>query len=223
VQVFDKQFDDGEEVYVETSNYTKTVISLNEVKLGFPSPSAGIAQCVSFASRNITNPGLHETAVVTLSDMQLTSSGELTIATLSSAVDISLTINFRSPITGTDTAVLYDNIDNVPSVASAWAGTNKVFIGGKTYTVRSFNLLEGLPSEVLSGSQLSFSGISTQQRQNLILLSKSPFTSVDRVYDQYIDMGTLSTTQPELYYSTGNAFSSPDVLKTTYPLIFVVE
>lgn len=223
IQVFDKQIDDGEDVYVETSNFTTTITDLNQTVLKFPTPTAGIAQCISFSSRNITNPNLHQPKVVVAEDIQISTAGELTIATLDTASNISLDVGYRSPVTGADTIVTYNNIDSIPSINSPWVGVSKAFIAGKTYTIRSFSLLNNLPTSVNNGSQILFPTVSTQLRQNLILLSKSPFSSPDRIYDRYIDMATLSTTQPELYYTTGNMFGSPSATRTTYPLIFVVE
>jgi hypothetical protein len=223
IQVYDKQIDDGEDVYVETSNVSIKTVDLNNVILTFPTPTAGIAQCISYSSRNITNPNLHEPKVVTIPDLQVSANSEITIATRDTSINVNLDIGYRSPITNQDLIINYTNIDNVTSINSPWVGVSKVFIAGNNYIVRSFSLLDGLPSTVLNGSQLVFPTVDTKLRQNLLLLSNAPFSSPDRIYDRYIDLATLSQTQPELYYNTGEVYSSAKAIRNTYPLIFVVE
>lgn len=231
IQAFVIKVVDNAEVLVETIPQKITTIDLNTTELEFDQAFKGQAQCLATASANITNPSVGTTLTVTPETMQLTHNAELTLATLSAAPTINAIARFKSSTApGGSIDVNYISIDDQPAILSPWTGTNRVYIGGKTYTVRSFNVRSHplAPSVfssnlIASGSQLYFPGLSTAPGQNLILLGTSPFGAVDRVFDRYIDIALISTTQPQLAFAEGEVFATPDVIKSTYPLIYIVD
>jgi hypothetical protein len=60
---------------------------------------------------------------------------------------------------------------------------------------------------------------STIAGQLLILLANAPQTVADRVYDKYIDTTSVNVSSPQLYYNTGNVFSTAFIVKNLYPPI----
>jgi hypothetical protein len=227
IQVFVKQLVDGNVVYTETSTFTVRTVDLNTTYITFPAPIAGLAQCVSYTSRNKTNAAIQQPTVAAVrDDFQLSNRGEITIATLIDSPSIALTVSYRHPATSIEYPVLYPEVDDSPSVLSPWIGASIVFIAGKRYTVRSFNITptDNTALPAVNGSQLSFTmpapgGVG----KNLILLGVPPFSVPDRVINEYIDIATLSTTQPEVYYNAGEIHSAPQVIKSVYPLIVAVD
>lgn len=231
IQVFVTKVVDSAEVLVEIVPLKITTIDLNTTEIEFDQAYKGQAQCLATASANITNPSVGTPTVVTQETMQVTNGAELTLATLNAAPTISFVTTFRSSAApGGSIDINYVNVDNHAAVLSPWTGTNIVYIGGKSYTVRSYNIKSHAlaPSAfsanlIASGSQMFFSGFSTLPGQNLILLGTSPFGTVDRVLDRYIDIALISTAQPQLAFAEGEVFATPDVIKNTYPLIYIVD
>jgi len=231
VSVFVIQLQDGEEVLVEVDPPIIRIVDLNTIEIEFNSPQKGQAQCIAFASENTVNPSVGTPTVVLQQTMLLTNKGELTIATLNDAPLIDFIIQYRSVnAPGGVVDVHYVGVDDQPAIDSPWVGANKVFVNGRSYTVRSFDLIEQplAPSVfsnhlVANGSQFYFPSLSTTPNQNLILLGLPPFTFVDRVVDRYVDIALINPDQPELAYTTGNAFAAPSVIKSVYPLISVVD
>jgi hypothetical protein len=230
VQVFVVQLQDGEEVLVEVDPLAVRVINLNTVEVEFDRPQRGQAHCLAYASANTVNPGVGTPTVVTQQTMLLTHNGELTIATLDATTLIDFTIQYRSVnAPGGVIGVEYVGVDDQPSIDSPWVGANKVYVNGRSYTVRSFDLVEQplAPATfannlIANGTQFYFSTFSTTPNQNLILLGTPPFTVVDRVVDRYVDIALVNQDQPELAYANGEAFAAPSLIRSAYPHLYVV-
>jgi len=222
---------DGESVLVTEEPLSIETIDLNTTLLTFRTAYSGTAQCISLASQNTTNADSINPAAVPADVLQLSSdNGEVTIATLDSSTTVGITITYLSP--QGDVIVDYINIDNVVSVDSPWVNAQKAIINGKMYTLRSFNLLtsplappyfsQGI---IPNGAGFYLSAISTQPLtpgRVLYVLGTSPFASVDRIYDRYVDAYYVDKTSPQTYITGGKGFVSPSAVKTTYPQILVV-
>lgn len=227
VQVFVSRIDaNGKSTLVEITPTRVVVIDLNTVRVELSRPESGLAQCIAYASQNTINPTFN-VAPPPESDVVVTNRSEITIATRVDTPLINTTVRY---INGAAVDVLYVNIDNVPSINSPWVNTSTVFVGGRTYYVRSFNVITTPTAptffalgQITNGSRMLFSDFPSTMRENLILLGKPPYGSVDRVYDQFIDIGAINQTSPELYFSNGEVFASPSVIRETYPPIFVVD
>lgn len=228
-----KQIAGKTELYPYTQAVTRETVDQNTTILTFPKPESGTVQFVTMASQNTTNPLPIPTIVDVNSSTQVsTNTGLLTICTLSDAPIVNIVITFvisgGSPIN-----VLYQEITNVPSAASPWAGTSQVFVNGKTYYVRSIDIVNniGVTSLFLSGAippagcfiYLSTSNyINTDPGSVLILGSTAPHGVVDRVYNKYIDFGIETANTSGVLYNYGKIHAKDNKFKTTHPLILVV-
>lgn len=231
VQVFVTQGSGDNEMLVEVDPLAIRIINPNTIEIEFENAQKGIAQLVTLASANTTNPSVTTVTTTTQDTLLLTKAGEMTIATLDTTTLISFTITYRTPnVPEGFINVAYVGVDNVPSINSPWAGAHRVFIGGKTYTVRSFNILQQPTAPpvfadnlIANGTQFYFSSLPSTPNRNLILLGTSPFTVVDRNVNQYVDIGLISQVQPELAYAGGNAYAAGSVIRNVYPPIMVVD
>ena len=224
VYVYVQQYVNGVKQSVETNDYTLGVIDADTIEIRFKQAEQGMAQCITSASQNSTNPQGTTGLAVTSNSNLISVSGEITIATLDTVSNVDLTWTFNSPSSSTPLYVSYIGV-NSPSYVSPWAGANNVIINGKRYVVRSFNIVttDMAPLYFSTGAISSGATISITNKPNageiLVLLSKPPHGSVDRVMNKYIDVSTLST--PQLYYEAGEVYALPAVIKNTYPPIIV--
>lgn len=201
-------------------------IDNNTVRVSFLETCSGLAQCVASASQNTTNP-VRAVGVDASAAFQLSHNGEITIATVNANPYITVAINFKSSTVSGGINVAFSGVDNTASVNSPWVGVDRIFVNGRTYTVRSFNLanLPPVPAIAASGNidptkaRFTFEGMSGNINENMILLGNSPFATVDRIYDRFIDISTLGRFAPEIYYNAGEIYAAKQVIKPVYPLI----
>lgn len=217
--------ENGEQTLVEILPDQINVVDINTVEVKFLRNESGTAHCIAFASQNTINPSVVDAEVTT--DFLLTNNGEITIATASDAPLLDIKMSYTN---ATSTSIEYVGIDTTPSLRSPWVGVTEIFVGGKLYNVRSYNIITTplappyfSSGTILNGATINFTSLSSQPRQNLILLGRSPFGIVDRVYDRLIDIGTINAIQSELYYENGNLYANPSIIRETFPPIHVVE
>jgi hypothetical protein len=229
-------------VYRDTSSGSATlepgtptstqIVDSNTVILTFDVAVSGLVQCIALSSENTVNPmALSSTSSDTAPVQISTNAGEITIATLATSPMVSLGVTFYSGSSSNNT-IEYVGIDYVPSINSPWAGYESIVANGNQYILRSFNIVT-TPNAPLyfsvgaisNGSLFypySFNGSGQPQPgEVLLLLSRSPHTNVDRVYDQYIDLGYINSSQPELYYAQGKAYAQKSVIRSIYPHILL--
>lgn len=221
---------DGNSVLVEHEPSEVVTLDANTTVLKFTTAEAGQVQCVSPSSKNTVNfDGLAPVAI-SQEAVQLSSDvGELTVAAITSDPIISLTLVFTGVV---PISIVYTDIDLVPSVDSPWAGTSNVLVNGRRYTVRSFNIVthpnaiaqftSGVVTNGASFYVSQVNGVDIKSNEVLILMSTAPHASVDRTYNKYVDVKSVSPTLPELYYNAGKVHTLPSIIKTTYPQIIVV-
>jgi hypothetical protein len=225
---------DGIETLVKVDPKTETTIDLNTVQVTFDLAESGLAQCIALASQNSTNPTATAGIAVSTDAFQLTSdTGEVTIATLSTDPLVGVGLTYRTSGTELDITIDYAGIDTTPSVGSPWAGSMRAVINGSVYLIRSFNLTQTplAPTYFAAGAVPNGSTFFVSTFNNappvtgrcLFLLGRSPYATVDRIFDRYIDSAAISSLTPELFYNQGKAFAQPSVIRSTYPPILVVE
>jgi hypothetical protein len=228
LQTFVYQLIDNEETLVEVQPESVEAVDSNTIIVHFARAYKEIVQCMATASANTINPAVAEEDATT-SLFMLTNDGEITIATEDNTTPIALTLTYR---TGTNVDIIYDDIDDQASLLSPWSGASSIYIGGRKYTVRSFNIRTHPNASAIfaagtisNGSQMSFSGLPSQSQsgKNLILLGQSPFAPVDKITNRYIDIASISSTQPELVYASGEVSCNPSIIKSTYPHIYIVD
>lgn len=223
--VYVQRYIDGKNVNVETTAYTVKIVDLNTLELTFSQAEQGLAQCITSASQNSTNPSATAGVAVASDDMAITVNGEMTIATLDTADSIVFALTYNSPSSSSPVIIEYIGVNN-PTTASPWSGLQYVVVNGKRYRVRSFNITttQLAPPYFAAGAVASGSTITVTHKpavgEMLILLANAPYSSVDRIHGQYIDIATLAPT-PRLYYQSGVVYAPPAVIKNTYPPIIV--
>lgn len=227
VNVFVHREIDGVQTLVPKEPTEVVTIDANTTELRFASAESGQVQFVSLRSKNTVNY-TSQTQSVDIDSPVSSSNGEVTIATMDSAVLVDITITF---IAATPVVVTYPGVDTIPSINSAWSGVDGVIVNGKRYTARSFNIKDGTAAQLLaagtipSGTPFSITGVNgtpPQAKDVLFLLSTTPHAYTDRVYNQYIDSTQVSSVSPEMYYASGTVSADPSIIKPTYPLILVV-
>lgn len=203
------------------------------VTLKFDAPYSGIAQLVGRQSDpNLLQP-YERSSETTTEPLQISSNGEITIATLATKEDnttINITIQYDTAV-GATPQLVYE-IDNQPSLNSAWVDSNRVVFKGKVYNVRSFNGLvpQMANGEINSGSNLFFTAVSwdntpttttIKTNEILILLASSPFETVDKISNQFIDVSTITPTKNTfaLFYNSGEFYVDPSNIQSVYPPI----
>lgn len=230
VQVWtERQLQGGDTFLEERIPEQVIVINPNQVNLLFNNAESGIADCISSSSgfNFDATPEQNQTVPTIL----LTTNNELTIATLDTTPLITFEVTFI--IAGEPFQVVYTNVDDVPSINTPWVGANKIYLNGKTYTVRSFDFREqpfansvfnsnlipdGAPFYFSGGLDFSTAGT------NFILLSDPPYSStVDRVDNKLIDIASINTTAPQTKYSAGELVSTTTIIKGVYPPIITVD
>lgn len=227
-----QQTSDGT-VLVQIDPDAVKVLDRDTIELTFTKPYSGTVQCVSLSSANVVNPTSTDTAVKAIQPLQLTNnSADITIATLTAQNVVTITITYQASGGVDPVQVDYANVAVSPSLSSPWVGVRRVVVNGKRYVVRSFNLQTTANGAVAfeaglvpNGSTFKITaidGIPVAQYDALILCANSPFAAVDRIYDQYIDAGTISSTDPEMYIDKGKGFCRRSAVRDVYPAILVV-
>lgn len=205
---------------VEVTSPSIIVINSNEIHVEFDVAEKGLVQCVALASKNTANPPISH--VVASKDIQLTNKGELTIATLNSDQTITVPLEYLNPNSASSSHIDYLNV-GTPSILSAWTNVDRIFLNGRQYTTRSFNIIATpmAPSffqtgQIVNGSTVK--SVVTDVNQMVVLLSSAPHQSADRIVNTYVDLSTISNL---MYYANGELFIKAAAVRSTYPPIML--
>lgn len=204
--------------------FTVATVDMNTIDVSFERPVSGVIQCITLASQNSTNP-THD-LISSASDVfaVTTTSGELTIATLDASPIVNVTVRYNSsePI-----EIVYANIDDASSINSPWAGASRIVANGRTYVLRSFDIVDHQSQEfangqILNGTPLSITqidGVDVRLNDVLFLLARAPYSAVDRITTEYMD---AARSAGAIFYDTGRAYTQQQNLRPVYPPITVV-
>lgn len=164
---------------------------------------------------------------------------------------ITIQPHYLSPSTGQEILPLvppmtFRPVDQFPvdTASSPWAGVIKTVIGGAQYIVRSANIHSAsgtLPSlGIAEGSPVYFTVTAKvwnpttktyavgervlKKGEMLGLLADSPFLTVDKIMDKYVDLSLISeaTAPRQLVYTDYNWRVNPSLLTKTYPTIITL-
>lgn len=223
---------DGIEQLVPVEPTNVTTVDLNTTELTFSVATSGLVQCVSLASANEINATNTEPTAPSVAPLQITNnSGEIAIATLVQDGLITLSVEYTTAAAQPIVDIDYVNIATTTAL-SPWGGVRYIVVNGRKYHVRSFNLATKANAAVVfeaglvpSGSAFRISkvnGNNIKQHDVLILTAKSPFATVDRIYDQCVDAAMVTVSDPETYWQGGKAYCKLSAVKNVYPAILVV-
>lgn len=179
--------------------------------------------------------------------------GELTIATRIATRDnpsfgfdpykeIHIQPVYLSPATlqwlPTTPILTFRAINNTPvdTASSPWAGVTKVVVSGAQYVVRSANIHTNVGTVtslgIPEGSPVFFKVVNAdgaterilQRGEMLGLLADSPFLTVDRIFDRYVDLYqiTEANAPKQMVYNDLNWRINPSLITKTYPNIITL-
>ena len=203
-----------------------TAIDQNNTVLTFEKQVSGVAQAISLSSQNTY---IQEKIEPTAERVQIsTNNGLITIATLDSARTVSLTTKWS--VVGPNPPIQLDYVDisKTVSTLSPWSDGNKIYLDGLVYTIRSVDLLSDpntsqyfTRGDIPLGSSVIMSN--PQNTDVLILLARDPCTINDKVYDQFINIKSLTNINDQfLTYERGKLYADQTIIKSIYPHIKVV-
>jgi hypothetical protein len=213
------------------------IVNTNTILLVFDRPRSGIAQLVARSSDpQLYNPVTTATTTQVV-PIQITNSSQLVIATKVkpefNVPSINIRLNFLSSSGGS--TLLDFTAGGSASDVTAWGNADRVVIKGKVYQVRSMLALteETTFGTIANGTNFRFEGFDFDGSLNFnpvasgeiyILLSSSPYASVDKTLDQVIDVTSVtSTLNPfAFYYDTGELFASSAIAQSVFPSVRVL-
>lgn len=234
VQVYiERPISETEVGYQEVTPESIEIVNENELIVSFERGESGLVQCVARSSKPVLTKVAEEKVVETGTTSQLTTSSELTIATTDTTQNIQLKVTFLTP-DGRVVDMFY-TVDDVPSVKSPWAGTDQLFIKGKIYLTRSFNLTfnetEFTDGTILNGSAVFINTINgtplswpSNRGRIFSLLTDPPFQLPDRNTEQLVDITKVSAANAasSLFYKDGEIYVYDSLIENVYPHIKVI-
>lgn len=202
-----------------------TVIDYNTTILTFDEKSYGIAQATALSSQNTYITPVTTVAPV-LQPLSIPS-GVVTIATrdLSNILQLNTTWQVSSI---SQINLQYANIHVNPKHNSPWSNINKLFINGVFYNTRTINFLNDSNNganftngSIPNGCSLTITN--SNDTDVLILLSSSPYTINDKIYDKVVNINSATDISHSLItYSNGVLYADPSIVKSIFPYIKVV-
>ena len=204
------------------------IISPDAIKLVFSRPYAGIAQLVARASDpQLLQPTISAEEVV-VGAQQLSNLGEISIATKVDAVDVKVELTYTTP--QETTVVKQYDVDDQPSSKSPWIDANAVIINGSRFIVRSFAaIFDDISTGIVgNGSTFRFTAFDDnndtifrpiEKGEMFLLLATDPFTTVDKITEQVIDVTDVTDIlNPFSFaYDSAEFFATVNTLQTIYP------
>lgn len=212
------------------------IVDANNTIIRFDRDETGIAQLVS----RITNPDILQALAVPEEQVnitQITNGSELTFATLYAASGSPLNANITVDITyvlnnGTTLLKQY-LVDDNPSITSPWVNYNEIIFKGRTYLVRSFNIIipEITNGTISNGASFYFSNISNQiagtytgfrPLESIILLANDPYAIADKNKSQFINLLSINSALDAtnaFFYNNGELFASNNIIQSVFPPI----
>lgn len=228
--------DPNVEVFIQTSTIYPDQISEiipesivydneNELTVNLASRYKGIAQCIVLST---SKSEYTAESVSSIAALQATTNSELTIATLNSDPTLEVTLTFLSPKNLAVITTKTYTFDDTPGVNSTWKSgtTSKVLINGKIYTVRSHSIDSNdlVQNGVENGTPFYVSDVNGSEpvsKESFILLTNSPYESVDINTSQIIDVSSInvSTAATAFYYNRQEFYAYENTTESIYPPI----
>lgn len=225
------------------------IISPNEIKLTFTRPYSGTAQLIARSTNPTLLQNTTTTAeIVSAVPVQITNQASFILATLYNKFGTNPGLNLQLQFTtnaGISTTYFFTSTTALDTNTS-WSDTARVIINGKVYLLREFSGLttDITTGQVAAGTTFRFQGFDTgltgidnyvidsvdqisgsppliKTGDMLLLLSNSPFGTIDKNVSQFIDITSVTTTTNigTLYYNNLEFYSNPSIVESIYPPI----
>lgn len=212
-------------------------IDENTTELRFDRPRSGKAQFIARQSdpKLLTPNVAPERETVDQDEdersdtMQVTHSNVLTIAVLDKQFgeDVTMTLNtVYDPSDDSPTTLSHTFDYGSRSKDSPWNNVSDIFIRGKKYNVRTFDIANQTTT-ISSGSSITFDSVSLEsseqpikKNQILILLAKEPFENVDIITDRFIDISTVVGSS--MFLDGQEMFADSTAIQTIFPPIRIL-
>lgn len=237
VQIFVYDDDENNTQLIEIESDQIEIISNNELSITLSRAFTGVAQLIARSSNegqtfNTFEDNIPE--IETTATFQLSTSNELTIATLyNSPTEDYLDITFTFLTPNTFEKIEHDpmRFESINTALSPWGDASLVLIQGKLYTVRSqtINTNDLSNAGVQEASPFYVSTItngasvlpSFETGQVFVLLTNSPYTSFDKVFSSFVDLAeiTESNAAATTLYASGEFRSVNQLRQDAFPLI----
>jgi hypothetical protein len=211
---------------IEIEPLSIVYIDPNSVELTFNDSEEGLAQCVA---RSTAPP---RSAIVPVASpvvaQQISTTGQLTIATRELLANVTITMQFLSPIDASPLVSTNVPFSTLSSLASPWGDTEIVLINGRSYRVRTANIESIINSlSIAQYAPFYFTGaflpgpIPYPLEQVNILLGKFPYATIDKDFIHIVPMSTITTAQTAIltYQEDAELFVQPELIKQIYPPI----
>lgn len=187
-----------EEVLPVEINYD----SENQLTLVLPKSYIGVAQLIARASNpDILNPRPRPPVSTGPTSAPVSNGNTLTIATrlatTGSLVELPVEVTYTSS-SGNAVTVGYI-ASNIPAIVSPWSDFTRIMFKGKTYLVRTFNVLTG-NIQIPNGATVAVSAINPAGDITLPIVSVTPGTGANN--GLFVVSGDYS-----LYFVSGSSFS----------------
>lgn len=166
--------------------------------------------------------GLQATATLFSGNIKITSatignsSSILALNAETSEIDLNLTFKAQP-----DQSFTYQDV--LVSVVSPWVNYPTVLIKNKTYKVRNISILTNpliLNGTIRNSTPVVFSSLNSSPitpGSVLILLANSPYQTVDKITNSFLDVTNINPSIPQMYYSNGDFFVPNNLIDTTFP------
>lgn len=207
VQVFVKRpLSENQENLEEITPKDVWIVDDNTLEVVFEKVESGVAQVLARSSDpDLIQPRIQPEFAPPIEKMQLTNSGEITVAVKADIIGnindpISFTMQYR---TADGSLIEQDYVaDSTPSILSPWRDKDTIVIKGKSYNVRSFQLINQLMVEgtVITGSTMEFKRIDPVENMNISI------DSVDLSTNELVFVDTTQISNHTPYFRPDTIF-----------------
>jgi hypothetical protein len=229
------------------------IVDSDTLILVFDRAYSGVAQLVARASDpQLLQPNNSTASESEPDPVQISTNAYVTLATRIDKFGIDPVINLKLRYrtnAGVEFTVTYPATLNIAE-GTPWSDAERILFKGKVYLVRQFN---GITTEITTGAIVNGTAFRfysfdinndlvddyvvdpddqsgsplpaiIQSNDMIILTANSPFGTVDKILNTYIDITAVTTSKNThgLFYNGNEFFAAPSIIQNVYPPIRIV-
>lgn len=248
VVIYDTSDETAKPEALDEQNYTVTIIDKDTIEILFSNPVQGIIHCISRSTvEQVPEYMTVEESMTKITNDLIMSIGVLSKVTTSvgnlfTTGSILLNISIKEP--NREEVFCSELVNGNIEPKSAWndwaafSSRNRRTYNIKTFDVSEFTVIKDLYdsiADIPDGTRLKILSVKyvtainnfeeIRSRNMLGLLSKSPYATIDKVTDRFFDIGDISRSQENDYYTfiSGELYIDNDNVERIYPHIKRVE